>query len=151
VKGSFGKWSEWSTCSLNNPGFTYNGDSCSCRKRSCNNPPPANGGADCEGSDLEVTNCTQHGQWTSWSDWSACSNTCDLGVRQRRRTCGNPAPAFGGKTCIGQVKVCHSSHLHTCLFAEIYLRNCRYLCFFDISLQSVLVEISICINWTGFF
>ena len=47
--------------------------------RLCNKPSPMNGGLECEGRSLEVTNCTQHGGWTSWSDWSACSQTCDIG------------------------------------------------------------------------
>ena len=47
--------------------------------RLCNKPSPVNGGLECEGRSLEVTNCTQHGGWTSWSDWSSCSQTCDIG------------------------------------------------------------------------
>ena len=78
------------------------GDYCVCRKRKCDSPSPANGGSGCDGRDLDVTNCTQHGQWTTWSEWSACSKSCDLGMRSRRRNCGNPAPAFGGRVCVGQ-------------------------------------------------
>ena len=37
-----------------------------------------------------------------WSDWSPCSKTCDIGMRQRKRQCGNPAPKFGGRRCIGR-------------------------------------------------
>ena len=51
---------------------------------------------------LQVTNCTRHGQWTEWSEWGACSQSCDIGQKQRHRTCGNPSPAFGGQPCIGQ-------------------------------------------------
>ena len=81
-------------------------DSCMCRRRPCDSPAPANGGLTCQdahgGFGTEVSNCTQHGQWTDWSDWSACSNSCDVGRRTRKRTCGNPAPAFGGHTCVGR-------------------------------------------------
>ena len=75
---------------------------CECRRRACDSPSPANGGSECAGLPLEVTNCTRHGGWTPWSEWSACSTTCDVGMKQRRRTCGNPAPAFGGNGCIGR-------------------------------------------------
>ena len=49
-----------------------------------------------------MTNCTQDGQWTSWSEWGPCSKTCDVGRRYRKRSCGNPAPAFGGRVCVGR-------------------------------------------------
>ncbi len=90
---------------------------CLCRERRCDNPPPSNGGAGCPGGNdggsspspsssssslRQVANCTLHGGWTAWSEWGACSSTCDAGVRRRRRSCGNPAPAFGGDRCVGR-------------------------------------------------
>lgn len=42
-----------------------------------------------------------HGQWTEWSTWSACSQSCGIAIKSRRRTCGNPAPRYGGRNCIG--------------------------------------------------
>ncbi|KPP59981.1 hypothetical protein Z043_122053, partial [Scleropages formosus] len=39
--------------------------------------------------------------WSSWTAWSACSRTCDVGVRRRYRSGTNPAPAFGGRACEG--------------------------------------------------
>lgn len=51
----------------------------------------------------QVTNCTVHGDWTEWSEWSACSQSCGRdAVKTRKRTCTNPAPAFGGRVCVGQ-------------------------------------------------
>ena len=49
-----------------------------------------------------MANCTRHGGWTAWSDWGACSATCDSGIKVRRRTCENPSPRFGGKKCVGR-------------------------------------------------
>lgn len=42
-----------------------------------------------------------HGAWTSWSPWSQCSQTCGIAIKTRYRTCGNPAPAHGGRVCVG--------------------------------------------------
>lgn len=49
--------------------------------------------------------------WTEWSHWSACSQTCGIAVKTRRRTCGNPKPANGGRVCVGPDR------------AEIYCTN----------------------------
>ena len=99
VDGGWGEWSEWSQCAHTGEGAQ--GDRCSCRQRSCDRPAPANGGGQCLGHSHEVTNCTRHGGWTEWSAWSACSQTCGLAVKTRRRSCGNPEPAFGGRLCVG--------------------------------------------------
>ncbi|XP_066544690.1 SCO-spondin [Amia ocellicauda] len=39
--------------------------------------------------------------WSGWTQWSACSRTCDVGVRRRYRSGTNPSPAFGGRVCEG--------------------------------------------------
>lgn len=56
----------------------------------------------CSGTSIAVANCTVHGGWTSWSAWSECSATCGIAVKTRTRTCTNPAPAHGGRVCVGQ-------------------------------------------------
>lgn len=84
-----------------NPCFHQGSDTCQCQTRDCNNPPPQHGGATCSGAKVRVTNCTVHGDWTAWSSWSACSQTCGFAMKTRRRTCTNPAPAFGGRVCVG--------------------------------------------------
>ncbi|XP_015927012.1 semaphorin 5c [Parasteatoda tepidariorum] len=99
VDGGWGKWSSWLPCSNLKRGSFDEG--CLCQKRMCNKPAPANGGSPCEGVEIQVTNCTVHGQWTEWSAWSACSQSCGTAVKVRRRTCGNPAPQHGGHNCIG--------------------------------------------------
>lgn len=102
IDGSWSSWSTWSECSQT--GHDAPGDRCLCQQRKCNNPQPSNGGSFCKGTAFRVTNCTRNGHWTDWSPWSACSNSCGLAVKTRRRSCSNPSPAHGGRVCIGPSK-----------------------------------------------
>ncbi|XP_070177237.1 coadhesin-like isoform X3 [Littorina saxatilis] len=47
----------------------------------------------------------RHGGWTSWTtySYSTCSKTCGTGYRYRyqKRSCTNPRPYNGGKSCYG--------------------------------------------------
>jgi prepilin-type N-terminal cleavage/methylation domain-containing protein len=94
INGGWSSWSSWGTCS----GGTQN------RTRTCTNPAPANGGADCVGSNTEAQSCGSlpvNGGWSAWSSWSGCPK--DGGAPETRtRTCTNPAPANGGANCSGQ-------------------------------------------------
>ncbi|KAI5706234.1 hypothetical protein M8J75_006147, partial [Diaphorina citri] len=109
VDGGWSAWSGWSPCSHLSGDNT---DPCLCQTRRCDNPPPQNGGMPCHGISIQVTNCTVHGGWTAWSAWSACSQSCGVAIKTRKRTCGNPAPAHGGRVCVGvdtQELYCHSN------------------------------------------
>ena len=51
VDGSWGSWTDWSSCSVTcGEGFQR-------RTRKCDDPRPLNGGAECPGSDKEVQSC----------------------------------------------------------------------------------------------
>uniref|UniRef100_A0A1A8IWL5 ADAM metallopeptidase with thrombospondin type 1 motif, 2 n=1 Tax=Nothobranchius kuhntae TaxID=321403 RepID=A0A1A8IWL5_NOTKU len=54
----------------------------------------------------------QDGNWGSWSEYGQCSRTCGGGVQFRTRSCDNPSPANGGRTCIGatqQFQMCNTN------------------------------------------
>ena len=41
------------------------------------------------------------GGYSEWSKFGACSKTCGKGFKLRSRTCDNPSPLHGGKSCVG--------------------------------------------------
>ena len=42
------------------------------------------------------------GEWGEWGAWSDCTRTCGAGLSSSARMCDNPAPAHGGKYCVGE-------------------------------------------------
>ncbi len=51
-----------------------------------------------------------------WSAWKAgtCDKTCGGGKLKSTRTCTNPAPACGGKTCVGDAEKSEACNTHAC-------------------------------------
>eukprot|EP00756_Hemistasia_phaeocysticola_P019779 Hpha_TRINITY_DN15680_c3_g6::TRINITY_DN15680_c3_g6_i3::g.99988::m.99988 len=88
-----GGWSAWGECSAT-CGSTGE------QTRTCNNPVPQNGGAECSGSASRACDgdCTPVNG--GWSGWGKCSVTCG-GEGTQTRTCTNPAPLWGGSDCSG--------------------------------------------------
>lgn len=101
VDGGFTPWSAWSTCSA----------SCATgvksRARTCTHPAPRHNGKPCKGIAMQNdwchtgVPCPVHGGWTRWSRWSACSVTCETGIRIKMRSCTSPIPQHGGRDCLG--------------------------------------------------
>ena len=54
------------------------------------------------------------GGWSTWSEWSACSVTCDTGTQTRHRTCTEPTPRDGGSDCSGDDTQTQSCDLGSC-------------------------------------
>jgi len=110
INGNWASWGAWSSCMSN------------CKRsrvRSCDNPAPENGGADCAGLDKEVSNCSDgycvlHGAWGVWTSWTTCTKSCGTGSRSRTRQCNNPAPINGGNTCSGASSETSACNAHCC-------------------------------------
>jgi len=101
VNGGFSNWSNWTACSVTC------GNGTQTQSRTCTNPAPAHGGANCTGLTQNSQSCSTgvkckvNGGYTNWSNWTACSVTCGNGTQTQSRTCTNPAPAYGGANCTG--------------------------------------------------
>ncbi|KAL9951951.1 hypothetical protein ACROYT_G044709 [Oculina patagonica] len=98
IDGGYTDWSA-SECSVTCGGGTQT------LTRTCTNPPPSNGGKDCnelgpakKTKECNKQKCPIDGDYTDWSA-SECSVTCGGGTQTLTRTCTNPPPSNGGKDC----------------------------------------------------
>ena len=142
IDGAWSRWSPWSPCSRTC------GMAVMRRRRSCTNPRPENGGAQCDGGFSQSENricenppCIRKLTWTSWSEFSPCSTSCGPGERIRQRFCINelqetvegcrgnntdvanctfgPCPVHGGWSSWSDWSRCH-----VFLCKKIRTRNC---------------------------
>lgn len=100
VHGNYSEWSMFSRCTLTcGGGKQY-------RTRTCNRPIPQYGGLNCSGLgpkreevDCNTNPCPIDGGYSEWTDFSACSVSCNSGTETRTRMCNRPKPEHGGKEC----------------------------------------------------
>eukprot|EP00731_Ephydatia_muelleri_P026831 Em0018g931a len=96
VDCAWSNWTEWSACNQTcNGGWHY---------RTRSSSPALYGGKICTGPSRqdEICNpqpCPVDGYWKAWSEWSACSVTCNSGIQTSTRQC--VPPLYGGKDCVG--------------------------------------------------
>ncbi|XP_050407905.1 coadhesin [Patella vulgata] len=114
VDGNWGQWSEFNPCSVTC------GEGTQSRSRSCDNPPPAYDGADCNGDGTETRSCNTieclvDGNWGAWSEFSACCPVCGVVEQTRSRVCDNPAPGPGGADCPGDSEETRTCDSNDCL------------------------------------
>ncbi|XP_063691509.1 coadhesin-like [Bolinopsis microptera] len=100
VDGGWSDFGDWSECDAVCGGGSQE------KKRTCTNPAPENGGAECQGDDSENQDCNTQGcpidgGWSDFGDWSECDAVCGGGSQEKKRTCTNPAPENGGAECQG--------------------------------------------------
>lgn len=102
-KPTNGAWTEWSPWSL--PTGLFNPETL-IRRRYCSNPTPANGGFDCEGvgTDTLLHIYPINGVWSEWQQWSHQTGSVNPEMLSRLRTCSQPAAAYGGEECEGDVE-----------------------------------------------
>ncbi|XP_052236371.1 coadhesin-like isoform X3 [Dreissena polymorpha] len=96
--GLWSSWGEWSACSKScDSGVRF-------RARHCMT------GSTCSSNDdllqqemCQTRPCAENidGSWSDWAHWGECSVSCDLGYKQRIRSCDNPAPQGSGHGCQG--------------------------------------------------
>lgn len=101
ANGSWSSWSEFGPCST----FCYK-----LRQRFCSSSDPRN---DCPEADLygvqvnrvkcddKECHAPVDGHWGRWSSWGLCDAECGFGKQIRTRSCDDPPPRYGGKTCVG--------------------------------------------------
>ncbi|XP_052220183.1 SCO-spondin-like isoform X8 [Dreissena polymorpha] len=113
VDGGWTSWIAWTECDVT-CGAGYMS-----RDRNCSNPVPKYGGSDCSGTHNETQSCTLSpcpvdGGWTSWTTWSGCDATCEIGNVFREKNCSNPVPKYGGSDCTGSHIETKSCTLNPC-------------------------------------
>ncbi len=103
-------WSGWTACSRSCAGGTRR------RWRYCVTKIL---GKHCPGnqeskSPCNIQPCPIHGGWSSWGEWGQCNRTCDGGIKQRNRTCTDPAPQYNGQQCVGDSNDKTICNTHRC-------------------------------------
>ncbi|XP_078312803.1 coadhesin-like [Crassostrea virginica] len=114
IDGVWASWGSYGACTVTCGGGTQE------RQRTCTNPAPQYGGANCPGSTVSsqacnTQNCPIDGAWSSWGAYGTCSVTCGGGTQSRTRTCTNPTPQYGGAACPGTDTTSQDCNTQICI------------------------------------
>ncbi|XP_065179031.1 A disintegrin and metalloproteinase with thrombospondin motifs adt-2-like [Sycon ciliatum] len=93
---TWGPWGPYSSCSKTCGGGV------SVRSRLCPLPGECSPGAATYSVQCNTRTCGPgpvDGGWSVWSGYSPCSATCGFGSHMRTRSCNQPSPANGGRSC----------------------------------------------------
>ena len=127
-------WSEWGDCT------EECGNGTRFRTRFCNDTfkESMDVTINCVGRTLDEESCNTHpcpskhcyftrscgysyacyvlvnGNWSEWSPFGTCSDSCGGGIQFRFRTCDNPPPQYGGSECDGEVGDSRPCNTHHC-------------------------------------
>ena len=55
-----------------------------------------------------------NGNWGKWGSFGSCNKPCGTGIQQRSRSCTNPKPDHGGKSCPGSSINSRYCNTHKC-------------------------------------
>jgi len=111
--GGWGVWSNDGSCSASCGGGSQR------MARLCNSPAPSCGGRQCSGPadqavDCNTQCCAVDGGWSSWTSYGSCSKACGGGKKKRTRSCTNPRPSCGGRSCAGTSSQEAACNTHCC-------------------------------------
>ncbi|XP_065641706.1 fibrillin-1 isoform X3 [Hydra vulgaris] len=87
-----GEWSTWSECSVTcGSGYKY-----SILNTQGKSEQEANRSLPCMN-----TKCSVDGNWSNWTTYKSCLDSCGICYTRLERYCNNPAPDNGGHDCFG--------------------------------------------------
>lgn len=91
--------------------------------RYCDNPRPAHVGKNCsrlgpaeKSQSCNTQKCPVHGGFSKWRPGGECTKSCGGGTQLAHRSCNNPRPANGGRSCLklGPTKTIQSCNTQKC-------------------------------------
>ena len=93
-------WTQWTECTKTCGGGTKK------RSRDCVALRTGDSADDCDGDDEEVEECNTDGcpDFSPWSQWSECSQSCGGGVRSRERHCEADGEEVCTCQCFGPIE-----------------------------------------------